>query len=101
VSSTRRAAKLPVVPTLAQAGVPGVEIRSWFALMAPAGLPDAAATALHAAVAEALTRSTMRRVIADASAEPAGQAPAEFRTFILAEIECYRAFGARTRISID
>jgi tripartite-type tricarboxylate transporter receptor subunit TctC len=101
VSSARRAAKLPDIPTLAEVGVRGVEIGSWFALMGPAGLPEPAVAALHAAVVEALAHPTMRRVMDDASAEPGGMPPAEFRAFILAEIERYRDLGTRTRISMD
>lgn len=101
VSTSARVPRLPDVPTFAEAGLAGVEIRSWFALLGPAGLPAASVSALHAATVEALQRPELRRVLDEASAEPGGMPPAEFGEFILREIERYRELAARTQISMD
>jgi tripartite-type tricarboxylate transporter receptor subunit TctC len=56
VTSAARDPALPEVPTIAEAGLPGYEATSWFALMLPAGVPAPVATRIEAA---------MRRVLAD------------------------------------
>ena len=47
VSTTRRASQVPDIPTIAEAGVPGFETSLWFALMAPANLPQPIAVRLN------------------------------------------------------
>ncbi len=54
VSGTTRSAELPEVPTFAEAGVPGVVMEPWFAVVAPAGTPAGTVAALNAAFNEAL-----------------------------------------------
>jgi len=60
VTSDQRAPQLPEVPTLAEAGLPGVNATSWFALVGPKGLPDAI-TARAAAVVRAYVESAEAR----------------------------------------
>lgn len=60
VTSDQRAPQVPEVPTLAEAGLPGVNATSWFALVGPKGLPDAI-TARAAAVVRAYVESTEAR----------------------------------------
>jgi tripartite-type tricarboxylate transporter receptor subunit TctC len=60
VTTAQRSALLPEVPTLAEAGVAGYEFAGWYAMLAPAGLPDAIATAMHAAILEAMRDPTVR-----------------------------------------
>jgi tripartite-type tricarboxylate transporter receptor subunit TctC len=64
VASARRAARLPHIPTLAEAGVPGVEADAWFALFAPAKTPPAVIDALYRAVSSALSKPAAREAIA-------------------------------------
>ena len=54
VASGKRAARLPHVPTLAEAGISGVEADAWFALFAPARTPAAAVERLHRAIVAGL-----------------------------------------------
>ena len=64
VASAHRAARLPNIPTLAEAGVPGVEADAWFALFAPAKTPPAVIDALYRAVSSALSKPAAREAIA-------------------------------------
>jgi tripartite-type tricarboxylate transporter receptor subunit TctC len=100
-SVERRVARFPDVPTLAEAGVPGVAIGSWFGLIAPAGTPPAVVEALRGAAVQALEGPEALRVLRAASAEPVGSTPAEFAAFIAAETARYRRLSARTRITLD
>jgi tripartite-type tricarboxylate transporter receptor subunit TctC len=101
VSTAQRVPRLPDVPTLDEAGAPGFEIRSWFGLFAPAGLPDPAVESLHVATSAALSRPEMQRVLNDASAESGGMPPAAFAEFVRNEIARYREVAARMRIAIE
>jgi tripartite-type tricarboxylate transporter receptor subunit TctC len=54
MSDTERLAAMPDVPTFAEAGLPGVEMVNWYAVIAPAGLPAPLAAQIHAALVETL-----------------------------------------------
>ncbi len=86
VASPRRAARLPQVPTLAEAGVEGVEADAWFALFAPARTPAAAVQRLHRAVSEALAGETAQRALAAQGMTPAPRSPAEIAAWLPGEI---------------
>ena len=99
VSGTRRAAVLPDVPTIAEAGVPGYDADLWFGLWGPAQLAREAARQLHAEVSKALQSPDIRRRLADLGAEPVGSTPEAFGAFLKAEIakweKVVKASGAR------
>ena len=61
VASAKRAARLPNLPTLAEAGIPGVEADAWFALFAPAKTPAPVVDRLYRAVSAGLTTDAPRR----------------------------------------
>ncbi len=63
---------LPDVPTAAEAGLPGFEASSWFALVAPAGTPKEIVAKLNAEAAKILTRSQDGRAVRPAR-RPAGR----------------------------
>lgn len=101
VSTARRVARWPDLPTLNESGAPGVEIRSWFGLLGPAGLPEPVVQSLYAATLSALSSPEMRRLLEDSSAEAGGMPPSEFASFIATEIARYREVAARMRIAVE
>jgi tripartite-type tricarboxylate transporter receptor subunit TctC len=86
VTSAKRSAALPEVPTLAEAGVPGYEAVQWYGLLAPAGTPRAIIAKLHESVARALQDPATRKRLIESGAEPIGNAPAEFARVIQADL---------------
>jgi tripartite-type tricarboxylate transporter receptor subunit TctC len=87
VTSAKRAAGAPDVPTIAEAGVPGYEATQWFGVAAPAGTPKDIITRLHDAVVRTLkTPEVTERLLAD-GAEPVGNSPEEFSAYIRSETE--------------
>ena len=86
VSTSRRVASLPDVPTFAEAGLPGYESIGWFGLVAPAGTPDEIIAKLNAAVAAGLTDPATQEQIRKVGAEPAPGTAKEFAAFIKSEI---------------
>ncbi|HEX2829351.1 MAG TPA: tripartite tricarboxylate transporter substrate binding protein [Burkholderiales bacterium] len=82
----KRAAATPDLPTVAESGVPGYVVTSWFGLVAPAHTRDAQIAKLNAALVSALQdRETIDRLAAD-GAEPAAGTPDAFSRHIAAEL---------------
>ena len=77
VTGARRSAFLPDVPTLTEAGVPGVDVALWFALYAPAGTPAAIVDWLSRELNAALKAGDVRDRLAAQSFDPIGGTPAE------------------------
>ena len=82
VSSARRIASLPEVPTVAEQGFPGYELNEWNGLYAPAGTPAPALAALREAALRALRDPSVRARIEALGAEPVGSSTAEFAAFL-------------------
>lgn len=80
-----RLASLPDVPTLAEAGYPGMEVSAWFGLLAPAATPDDIATRLSDATLDALKRPEVRQALTEIGGLTSPMSSAEFRALIAAE----------------
>lgn len=86
VTSTRRSKAAPEVPTIAEAGVPGYEVMTWYGILAPAGTPTAIVSKLNGAVKKIVHMPDVaERMLAD-GAEPVGNTPEEFGKHLAAEI---------------
>jgi tripartite-type tricarboxylate transporter receptor subunit TctC len=91
VASARRATRLPQVPTLAQAGIPGVEADAWFALFAPAKTPAAAIDRLYQAVAKGLRAEAPSKTIAAQGMTLALRPPGEVASWLPGEVAKWAA----------
>jgi tripartite-type tricarboxylate transporter receptor subunit TctC len=78
VSTAKRSALLPDVPSIAEAGVPGFDTEVWYGLVAPAGTSGAVVQSTYKAVAASLASPDVRRTLQDLGAEPGGISPEEF-----------------------
>ncbi len=87
VASPRRLAVLPEAPTMAEAGLPGMEATVWNGIFVPAGTPAAVIGVLQEHLALALADPELRGQIVASGAEPGGSTPAEFAAFVRAEVE--------------
>jgi tripartite-type tricarboxylate transporter receptor subunit TctC len=85
VTSTTRAAALPDVPTMVEAGVPGFEASSWFGVLAPAGTPREVVARINAEVAKWLATPDAREKMSAQGAIAAGGTPEDFARHIGAE----------------
>jgi len=85
VSSSRRLAVLPDVPTVAESGFPGFDAVNWSGLVAPAHTPYAVIDRLNAEAAAALRRPEMAERLALDGSEPFASSVAEFGAFMRAE----------------
>ena len=91
VASARRAARLPNVPTLAEAGLAAVEADAWFALFAPAKTPAVTAERLHRSIAASLSTEAAKDAIAKQGMTPWLRSPAEIAAWLPGEIAKWAA----------
>ena len=87
VSSARRSAALPGIPTVAEAGVPGYELVSWFGVAAPAGTPPDIVNVLSTQIAHVLADKDFLERLKAAGGDPMPMGAAEFNAFLGAEIQ--------------
>jgi tripartite-type tricarboxylate transporter receptor subunit TctC len=87
VSSPTRLPALPDVPTFAEAGVTGYEIRIWNALLAPAGTPADAVQRLTAEVGRAMATAEMKERLEAGAMQPLNLTPAQFQALMEADME--------------
>jgi tripartite-type tricarboxylate transporter receptor subunit TctC len=85
VSTAKRVASLPQVPTFAEQGLEGYESVGWFGLVAPASTPPAVIARLNAAVVKAMEEPALRERLTTLGAEPSPGTPEAFREFISSE----------------
>jgi tripartite-type tricarboxylate transporter receptor subunit TctC len=87
VASADRLPVLPGVPTLAEAGLPGMEATVWNGIFAPAGTPAPVTGRLQRELARALDQPEVRAQIAESGAQAGGKTPEAFAAFVHAEGE--------------
>jgi tripartite-type tricarboxylate transporter receptor subunit TctC len=82
VTSAKRAATLPGIPTAAESGLPGYEALGWFGLLAPAGTPRPVVEKIGADANAVLALPEVRERLLALGSEPSGNKPDEFAAFI-------------------
>jgi len=94
VMTPRRAAELPDVPTLAEAGVPGVEMNTWYGLFATAGIPREVLARLHAETMKVIAMPDVRKKLEGMGGEPGTLTAEQFGAMNRAD---YERFGKLVR----
>jgi len=101
VTSIKRSALLPDVPTIAESGFPEYEVSSWYGMLAPAGTPRATVARLYEEVSRILKLPDIReRFLADGSV-PVGNTPEEFTAYIRAEVVKWAGVVKRSGARLD
>jgi tripartite-type tricarboxylate transporter receptor subunit TctC len=99
VTTARRTALMPELPTLAESGLPGFDITTWWGFLAPAGTPKEIVAKWNAEVVRILSTAEMKAFFAQQGAEPAPTTPDQFAELIRSEIPKYakivKASGAK------
>ena len=86
VTTARRSAVAPDVPTMAEAGMSGYETSTWGGILAPAGTPKAVVAKLNAEINKALSAPDVRQRLQEAGIEVGGGTPQQFSSFIQSEM---------------
>jgi len=87
VTSARRTAIMPEMPTIAESGLPGFEIGNWYAIVAPAGTPRPIVMRLNSELNKALAMADVKKRFLDLAADPIGSTPEELAAYNKSEIE--------------
>src|SRR6202142_2726309 len=85
ITSLKRSALEPDLPTMAESGFPGFEAVPWFGLLAPSGTPQDVLDKLHGQTVKALAMPEVRKKFDELGLEPVGNTPAEFTAVIKKE----------------
>ena len=101
ISSTKRSAALPDVPTVAEAGISGAELHEWQGIIVPAGTPKAAIDTLHREIVAVLGLADVRERIAGLGAEVAASTPAQFAEHIRNELTVWGKVIEQSGIQAD
>jgi tripartite-type tricarboxylate transporter receptor subunit TctC len=102
VTSKNPSPALPGVPTIEQAaGLKDFDASSWFGLFAPAGTPRAIVDKIQADVAKALSVPEVRERLQSQGAEPGGNTPDQFASFIKAETEKWARVVKLSNAKVD
>ncbi len=99
ITTLKRTAVLPEIPTIAESGFPGFEATTWHALVVPAGTPKDVIAALHRAIAATVNDPAVRKALTDLGVDVVGGTPEELRAYLKSEIpkwaEVVKASGAK------
>jgi tripartite-type tricarboxylate transporter receptor subunit TctC len=87
VTSKDRSGAMPDVPTIAEAGVPGYEVMSWYVILGPKGMPKAIAERLQREVAKIVAMPAMKERFDTLGAEPAAMTPDETAAIMKADMD--------------
>lgn len=89
VTTSQRASAMSEVPTMAEAGLPGFDVSTWFGVFAPAGTAQPIVTRLNTALTVALRSPEMRERLARMGAEPAPGTPGQLTELVKSELAKY------------
>jgi tripartite-type tricarboxylate transporter receptor subunit TctC len=101
VTSARRSALLPDVPTLEEAGISGVDMSSWWGIVGPAGMPADVVNALNAEIGKMLTSPELSTILANEGAEAETMTSQAFGELMRVETERWIKVAHEAHISID
>ena len=100
VTTAKRSAAAPNLPTIQEAGVAGYEAGSWFGLLAPAGTPKAIVQKLSGETARILKIPEVNERLSGLGATPVGSTPEEFAAFIRSEQAKWRKVIQQANIKL-
>ncbi|MGH8617241.1 MAG: Bug family tripartite tricarboxylate transporter substrate binding protein [Burkholderiales bacterium] len=89
VTTAKRSPAVPEIPTVAESGVPGYEIASWFGVLGPAKLPPEIVARLNRDLVRAVQAPETKERLANEGAEAIGSTPAQFTAYLREELARY------------
>lgn len=101
VTSRKRSASLPDIPTVDESGVPGYELESWFGFMVPAGTPRPIVDRLNAAIVQVIGMPDVRKSMLDVGLTPATSTPEEYAARIRADVDKFSRIVKASGIKVD
>jgi tripartite-type tricarboxylate transporter receptor subunit TctC len=101
VTTPTRSSMMPELPTMAEAGLKGFEVSSWFGLLAPAGTPAAIVSRLNAESVKAMALPEVSGALRKLGFDAVGGTPEQFAAHIRSEIDRFTKLVKATGITVD
>jgi tripartite-type tricarboxylate transporter receptor subunit TctC len=101
ITSKTRVASMPDVPTVAESGIPGFELLSWYGIWGPAGMPEAVTNRLNSEIAKAVDTPALKAKFTELSFVPAKSNPEQFRKLIREDLSKIGQAVKEANIRID
>ena len=101
VTTATRSTALPDVPTLAEAGVPGFDIGTWYGFMAPAGTPAAIVERIHAETSKIMSDPAVQKQLQAQGIEPLPGTPAEMQARIKRELAEFAVQAKKANLRVE
>ena len=101
ISSAKRSAELPDVPTFAEAGLPGVESYAWYGMFVPAKTPKEVVARLNAATVDYMKKPEFQKILKDTGSDFVGDTPENFAAFTRAEALKWGKVAKDTGATVD
>ena len=101
VTTAKRSSALPNVPTIAESGVPGFDISTWYGIWAPAGTPKEIVSKLSGEIAKIVKMPDVRERLAGLGAEPVGNSPDEFAAYCRSELAKWAKIVKASGATVD
>jgi tripartite-type tricarboxylate transporter receptor subunit TctC len=101
VTSQKRSALVPGVPTMAESGVPDFVVPSIFAILGPAGIPRDLVAFMNVQINRSLATDEMRRLLANQGFEPDGGTPEELVEYLNLEVNRYARVVREVGVKLD
>jgi len=101
LASSRRSAVMPELPTIAEAGVPGYQTDTWYALFAPSGATGIILEKLRSATVTALQSPALREKFSQQGAEPTDPSPARLEELMRADLARWTKLVREAGLKVD
>lgn len=101
VTTDKRSATLPDVPTLDESGLKGFNLGTWFGVLAPAGTPKEVVTRLNGEIVKIIQSPDFRKKMDDIGANPVGDTPEQMARQIKDDTERFAKLVKDAKVSID
>ncbi len=98
VTTAKRSQVAPDIPSIAESGVPGFDVMTWFGVLATGGTPQTVISLLHGQTVKILQQPDVRATLLASGVEPVGSTPEEFRVFLKSEIDKWGEVVRRARV---
>jgi tripartite-type tricarboxylate transporter receptor subunit TctC len=101
IAGPRRSPELPEIPTVAESGLPGFDVTSWYGIVVRSGTPPAVIDKIQRDMAEALRDPDVKAKLAALGLEPVGDTPAEFAQVIQSESRKWGDIVKKANIHVE
>src|SRR5262249_14843277 len=101
VTAPRRVDGLPDIPTFAEAGLPGMDVSIWFAVLVPAGTPGAVVTKLNTDIEKSVSDNEFRQALALRGFEARSSTPEQLADFLQKDYMKFRDLIQRLGLQVE